>query len=340
MAINLHISKLVAAVFWSVAGAGVLVLLIAAIRYRNSNVCKGYRIVIIGAGPSGALFIDKRDIAGILNAAGAAKGQHKPIQSFDLRRLESALARNSWIKEAQLFFDNNDTLQVKVVERQPVARIFTRDGNSCYIDSSGVQLPLAGRFPVLLPVFTGYPGQKILLHGSDSALTRDILRLSGYIRSDSLWMAQIAQVVILPDNRFELEPAVGNYRVAFGDGSDIEAKFHRLLLFCKEVLGRSAPDKYDRIDISYAGQVVATRRGSEHPRYDSVQGMNNIRQMIRSAQQLQPDTSRAVRPLEQATMTEQNLNTIDLVPGEEESKQTQKPRAIMPPNNRKKTTIK
>lgn len=331
MAARINIRKVVSAVFWMAAGTGVLVLLVAAIRYRNSNVCKGYRIEIAGATASGdhGLFIDKKAIAEILTAAGAGRGQNKPIQSFDLRRLESALGRNIWIKEAQLFFDNNGILEVRVIEREPIARIFTRGGNSFYIDSSGVQLPLPDKRPSRLPVFTGYPGEKI--QGNDSALTMGILHLSGFIRRDSFWTAQIAQVVITPGNNFELEPEVGSHRIIFGDGSDIPAKFHRLFVFYKEVLSRTGLDKYDGINVSYAGQVVAMKKGSEHDRYDSIQGLNNIRQLIRSAQQLQPDTIRQqnIRPLERGNnLTEQNLPNLDLVPdaGDSSSK----------PKNRKK----
>ena len=325
-----------------VAGTGVLVLLIAAIRYRNSNICKGFHIEVAGPALSGTPFIDKKGIADILTAAGAGKGQNKPIQSFDLRRLEAALGRNVWIKEAQLFFDNNGILQVRVVEREPVARIFTRDGSSCYVDSSGVQLPLQDKLPVRLPVFTGYPGQKIMLHGSDSGLTVDILRLSDFIRRDTFWLAQIAQVAILPGNNFELEPEIGSHRIGFGDGSDIEGKFHRLALFYREVLSRAGLDRYAHIDISYAGQIVAERRGTGHGHYDSTQGLNNIRQMIRSAQQLQPDTLRQqnVRPLERATITEPNLTGLDLVPDGEDSTKTPKPRATMPKKPYKTTNNK
>jgi cell division protein FtsQ len=335
MAVKINIRKVFSAVFWMVAGTGVLVLLVAAIRYRNSNVCKGFKIEI--AGPSSSLYIDKRAIADILTAAGAAKGQNKPIHAFDLRRLEAALGRNVWIKEAQLFFDNTGILQVRVVEREPVARVFTREGNSCYIDSSGVQLPLPDRLPAQLPVFTGYPAGKIMLRGNDSLLTRDILRLAGFLRSDTFWMRQIAQVVILPGNAFELEPDAGNQRIHFGDGADIAAKFHRLSIFYQQVMSRTDPGKYEHIDIAYADQVIATKRGSAQAHYDSVQGMNNIRQMIRSAQQLQPDTLRQqnIRPLEgNSNMMEQNLGTLDLLPGAAADS------SAASNKNRKKTTNK
>ncbi len=131
-------------------------------------------------------------------------------------------------------------------------------------------------------------------------------------------MAQVEQISITPDRTFELEPETGTNRVNLGDGNDVAAKFHRLLLFYQQVLSRLGMERYDRIDVSYAGQVVATRKGSEQRRYDSLQGLNNIRQLIRSAQQLQPDTLRqqSVRPLESNTMTEQNLSTHDLLPAD------------------------
>jgi cell division protein FtsQ len=344
MAVKINIRKVFSAIFWMVAGTGVLVLLVAAIRYRNSNVCKGFHIEIAGKSP----YIDKKDIADILTNAGATRGQNKPINAFDLRKLESALGKNIWIKEAQLFFDNNGILQVKVTEREPVARVFTRDGNSCYIDSSGVQLPLPDKLPAQLPVFTGYPAAKIMAHGADSALTKDILRLTGFIRNDSFWMARIAQVAILPGNEFELEPEQGSQRIHFGDGADIATKFHRLDIFYQQVLSRTDPNKYEHIDVAYAGQVIATKRGSIKARYDSVQGMNNIRRMISSAQQLQPDTIRQqnVRPLEGINnVPDQPLNTLDLLPGATDSigakpdhpaAGPQKPKAEI--KNRKKTT--
>jgi cell division protein FtsQ len=314
MGIGIHIRRVLSIITWGLTGAGVLVLLVAAIRYRNNNTCKGYLIGI--SGPPTGFFIGKKDIASLLAPAGAGKIRDRPIQSFDLRRMESTLEKNIWIRKARLFFDNNGILHVDVTLRTPATRIFTTEGTSFYLDSAGVQLPVIAALPARLPVFTSYPSRTVSHQGTDSLLTETILRLSGFIRNDSFWTAQIAQVNILPDRTFELEPEIGDHRIAFGDGNDIGPKFHRLFLFYSEVLSRTGFDKYQRIDVSYAGQVVATRKGSGQSRYDSLQGMNNIRQMIRAAQQLQPDTVRqqAVRPLEHNSMTEQDLENHDLLP--------------------------
>jgi cell division protein FtsQ len=310
MAVKINIRKILSATVWCLVGAGILVLLAAAIRYRNNNTCKGYRIVI--SAPAG-VFIDKKQIAALLTPGGAGAIQDKPIQSFDLRRMESTLEKNIWIRKARLFFDNNGLLQVEVFERTPATRIFTTEGASFYLDSEGVKLPLLAQLPARLPVFTGYPPTQ----KADSGLTTGIRQISSFIRNDSFWMAQIAQINITPDRTFELEPEVGNHRIIFGAATDIEAKFHRLFVFYSEVLSKTGFDKYERIDISYDDQIVATKKGSTRSRYDSLQGMNNIRQLIRSAQSLQPDTLRqqTVRPLEHNTMTEQNLANYDLLPG-------------------------
>ena len=313
MAIKINIRKILSTMIWGCIGAGVLVLLVAAIRYRNNNTCKGYVISLTGTS------IPKKDILALLAPTGAPKIQDRPVQSFDLHRLEMTLARNIWVQKSRLFFDNNNVLHVEVIERTPVTRIFAEDGSSFYLDSAGVRLPLLTAVPVRLPVFTGYPGR----HQADSLLVAGVRRISAFLQEDTFWMAQIEQINITPDRAFELEPENGNYRVTLGDGNDVAAKFHRLLLFDEQVLSRVGLERYDRIDVSYSGQVVALRKGGDQRRYDSLQGLNNIRQLIRTAQQLQPDTLRqkSMRPLETNALTEQNLSTHDLLPGGADSSQ-------------------
>ena len=53
-----------------------------------------------------------------------------PVTSFNLFELEQMLERNTWIEEAELYFDNKDILYVTVIEKVPVARIFTTEDNS------------------------------------------------------------------------------------------------------------------------------------------------------------------------------------------------------------------
>jgi cell division protein FtsQ len=48
--------------------------------------------------------------------------------------------------------------------------------------------------------------------------------------------------------------------VEFGDGDNYEEKFHRLLVFYKQVLARSGMEKYKRIKVQYDKQVIGVKK--------------------------------------------------------------------------------
>ena len=148
-----HIRRIFFLACWLAAGVGIMVLLVAAIRVQKDKVCKGYEIVITGSGEK--KFIDEQYIIKLLTAAGTVKG--KSIKSFDLRSIETQLEKTPWVRNAELYFDNNQVLKVSIEEKEPVARIFTVTGDSYYISRNGEYLPLSDRFSGRLPVFTGFP---------------------------------------------------------------------------------------------------------------------------------------------------------------------------------------
>ena len=312
MSLTGNIRKILFASLWVVIGAGVLVLLIAAIKSRNSKACKGYDISINGK--TGKLFIDKKQLINVITDSGTEKLTGKIIANFNLRKMESDINKNPWIKKSELFFDNNGLLRITITVREPVARIFTVGGSSFYIDSSGAQLPLSEKAFTKIPVFTDYPYEKIKTHGDDSVMLQQIKNLSTYIINDSFWMAQIEQVDITPLKTFEMVPVVGNHLIEFGDGNEYEKKFNRLFIFYKDVLSKTGFDKYSKINVSYAGQIIGTKKGSGITKADSLLAIKNIQQLIKSARQMQADTAKQqnVKPLENTTSNEQQAMNYDL----------------------------
>lgn len=256
MKLNRHIKKLFFVSFWLAVACGIMVLLVAAMNTQRLKTCKGYSISI--KGESQNWFLDKKDIAALLIAQGGIRGQ--VLKGFDLRRLENQLKNNVWVKDAELFFDHNQVLQIRIEERTPIARLITLGGNSFYIDSSGERLPLSDKYSARLPVFTSFPSEKDKVNKTDSALTRHIIQISEYLLQDPFWMAQIAQVDIQPDRTFEMIPVVGNHTIVFGDGADHEKKFKRLMLFYQQVLSKTGMDVYDKLNVQYDRQVIGVRK--------------------------------------------------------------------------------
>src|SRR4028118_1795350 len=125
------------------------------------------------------------------------------------------------------------------------------------MDSSGYKMPLSKKMIVKLPVFTGYTSGNSDMHGEDSVLLEHVRKVAWYILKNEFWMAQIAQVDILPDRNFEMVPTIGNHLIQFGSGEDYENKFKRLFIFYRQVLSSKGFDKYSRLNVQYHQQLVA-----------------------------------------------------------------------------------
>ncbi len=314
MNIKSPLKKFFTVAVWCLLGGTGGVLLIAAINSKNSSLCQGMDVEINGGGK--AMFLNKRDIVLMLDSSGLKDLRNKKTSSFDLLKMEKMLRRNGWIKEVQLYFDNNQILKVRIQERQPAARLFTVSGSSFLIDSSGSQLSLTEKSVFRLPLFTGYPSEKFGLH-RDSCLCRQILNMTIFLNQDTFWTSQVQEMNITPSKTFLLTPLIGNQVIEFGDGNDCEKKFHKLLVFYKTVITETGFEKYNTINLAYSNQIIATRKQGIVSRVDSIQARKNVMEMIRMARKMEADTShlRAVKPLERNTISEQNLQSYDL-PGE------------------------
>lgn len=253
---------------WVVIGAGTVVFLVAAMQKKDTKQCKGIEINISGA--SNNFFIDKSDVQKIIAMYAGTNAIGRPIEHFNLVAMETALKKDVWIKNAELFFDNNEILQVSAEEREPVARIFTSGGSTFYIDSSNLMLPLSEKLSARVPVFTGFPSEAKILSKADSNLLNDIKNISIQIQQDSFLMAMIDQVDITAQRNFEMIPKLGNQVIVFGDGSDAANKFKKLQLFYKKVMMKMGWNRYSIINLQYKNQVVAKIKGKDDVSADSL----------------------------------------------------------------------
>jgi cell division protein FtsQ len=309
MSIKKHIRKILFISFWCLAAAGIMVLLIAAVKSRQQKDCAGYDIEI--SGPADEFFIDQKDVEALLTNNGKFSIKGREIQQFDLRKMETSLKNNVWISEAELFFDNDQVLQVRVKERQPIARIFTVGGNSFYIDSAAVRLPLSDKLSARLPVFTGFPSEGIKLNRADSLLMRQIGAMSGYILRDSFSMALVAQVDIRENREMEIIPTIGKQVIEWGDATDYEKKFRRLKLFYTKVLSQTGLDYYERVKVQYSNQVVGVKHAERLSKADSIQAIKNVMALILQAQTeqerlLKMDSITVYKPRAHLRSNEQN----------------------------------
>lgn len=268
---KINIKQSINVLLWSIIAAAGIVLLVAAVQSKNIQTCKGIEIEISGV--SNNFFIDQSDVIRIIHNFVGGKPAGKKISAFNLRDIENNLEKDVWIRNAELFFDNNEILRVSVDEREPVARVFSKDGQSFYIDSSVKILPLSTKFSARLPVFTGFPHKTVFLSRADSALIKEIKKISMLMQADSFLMAMIEQVDITAQRSFEMIPKIGDQLIVFGNAADAEEKLSKLKLFYKEVITKQGWSKYSVINLQYKNQVVAKIKDAADKSSDSLRAL-------------------------------------------------------------------
>ncbi|MFS8082441.1 MAG: hypothetical protein ACMG51_03230, partial [Ginsengibacter sp.] len=279
---------------WLALFAGIIVLLVAAISRQGNEKISKVEVRYLGKGEKH--FVDKKDVLQLLEKINKVKIENTSGRDINLSVMEQELHKGLWIKEAEMFIDNNNVLQVSIREREPVARIFTTAGSSFYIDSTLTILPLNDRVSVRVPVFTGVPGVQNKMNRQDSVLLNDIKLIGTYINNHPFWMAQIDQVNITPEYVFEMVPKLGNQLIRFGDVAGYKQKFSALLAFYQQVQFYNGWNKYSVIDLQYKGQIVGVRRDQAEVKADSLRSIVIMKNLIAQAQLQSDDTTSVQLP--------------------------------------------
>lgn len=305
MSKRITIRTILFTLLWMAVGAGTTVLLVAAIQKKDEKHCKGVSINIEGVNNN--YFVDKKDIESTIHSLSNGNPVGKSVGSVHLKDIEQVLQKNIWIKNVQLFFDNNEILQVRVLEREPVARVFTTTGTTFYLDSSLAMLPLSEKFSARLPVFTNFPSDKKVLLKEDSILLRGILLVSNTIQEDPFLMGMIDQVDITEHRTFDMVPKLGNTIIQFGDGKDVEEKFNKLELFYKEVIVKGGWNVYSAINVQYRNQVVGKRKDAKEVAADSIATLKLMKAIAENAERLSADSLQTIIQDNDHNSTNSNL---------------------------------
>ncbi len=243
---------------WLLMGIGAIVLFGASILRKQAKPCTDIQVDIAGAEQH--MFLDEKDILNLINKQQTIVGA--ATSKTNLRFLEHALGTNSWVDQAELYFDNNQVLKVHIQEREPVARVFLIGGGSFYVDSTGLRLPLSEKLSAKVPVFTNFPSNRPILARPDSSLLNGVVQMAMTILADSFWTAQVQQINIDQQQQFELVPLIGHHLILMGTAENLENKFKRLSAFYEQALVQHGLNKYGKLDLRFNNQVVASLQDS------------------------------------------------------------------------------
>lgn len=254
---------------WVVMTAGLFALLGFTATEHNNEVCKNY-IIRIDYGKADML-VTEGDIYTVVKSTGnLLKGEH--LGSIDFERIEREIRRQSYVANAQAYMTLDGVVEIDVVQRQPILRIFNEKGESFYLDGLGNLLPLNPAFSARVLVATGSIGEpfsKKACYLTDSVKKKDsveynsvmnnLYKLSAFITKDKFLKAQIEQIYVDRNGEFELIPRVGTHTILVGGADNLEDKFERLFVFYRMGLSKTGWNRYNIINIKFKNQVVCSK---------------------------------------------------------------------------------
>ncbi|WP_190295135.1 cell division protein FtsQ/DivIB [Mucilaginibacter rubeus] len=253
---------------------GGLVVLMSFIETKKADVrCTSVNVSI----PGGQYFIDKQEVDHIIEVTSHSLVGRR-VENINIQELEDKLKANPFIEFAKVYTEMDGVLRVEVSQRQPILRIMNRYDMDFYVDQHGLKIPLSSNFTARVLVANGFIDE-LFTNRVDSLHTRlakDLFRAADYIRKDSLWDAQIAQMYVNNEREIELIPRVGNQRILIGNADSLNVKLNNLQAFYKQVLPKVGWNTYKVINVKYTNQVIGIK--NENIKADSIKAAKTAKE--------------------------------------------------------------
>lgn len=168
---------------------------------------------------------------------------------LDLNKIEQMLNAQEMIATADVYVGINGVLKAVVRQKTPIARFYSNK-ESFYIDSEGGRMPLSVNFTARVPLVSGEINKKN---------NKDLFKLFKVIYDDAFLQKNIIGIQIMSNGSLLMQNRNYNYQIDFGGLINIEQKFQNYKAFFQRVSLDGSLDKYKKIDLRFAAQVVCTK---------------------------------------------------------------------------------
>lgn len=176
-----------------------------------------------------------------------------PLGNMEVDKIEQLLDRNSFVRKSEVFQDIDGSMRINIHQETPLARINTGN-DEFYLSEQLTKIPLS-------PL---YSAEVLLVGGNITEEDFEGLKeLSRFISADKLLKKHIIAVKKEEPNSFILLVNKGDYVIEFGKLEKFGSKFEKLKLFYDQFLGKVGLNYYERINLRFNNQIVATKRISD-----------------------------------------------------------------------------
>ena len=214
-------SKILLAVLITLLVGGLVVALAFIVPSNDTKKCENIHLIV--SDYEQFKFISDKEVSFQLQNSGVYP-VGKLHSEIDLTEMEQSLMKLNMVKDVKCYFANNDDVNVSVTQRVPVFRV-KEDGRDYYIDNERKRMPTSIKFSAYVPIVTG----NVNFEFAASELYDFVV----YLQSESRWRSAFTQIYVYPNNKVELIPRVGDFRIELGTLERYEAKLGILEKFLK-----------------------------------------------------------------------------------------------------------
>ncbi len=235
-------------------------LLLSAVERKRGSDSMGVKVKVMDS--LSMHFVRKSDVKRTIERRFGHVLDGVQIGNLDTREVESILEKDPFIKDAEVFVDARNDINITVHQRKPLVRVIDNAGNNYYLDEEGEYLPMSANYTARVPVATGrITAYHQNYKENDKHILKNLLELMLRISEDEFLLSITEQIYVDGDKDFSIITKVGSYRIIIGKMDRLEEKLRNLKVFYTEGLPYGDWKKYSIINLKFKGQVVCTRRG-------------------------------------------------------------------------------
>lgn len=247
---------------YSAIGLGLVALIgIIAITNKKRADVKGIGVHIHHLQDGENDLIKEKDIKEIIRRGIDDNVAEQRIGRVDVQRIERILEQDPFIENAEVFIGADDSLTVKITQREPICRVIDNNGLNYYMDKNGIKMPPSRYFSARVPIITGAipPHVTDFLQRKKYGL-KDVHYLVKHLQADEFYKTFIQQINVDAGGEFTLIPVLGDQKIRIGTIEELEDKLKRVKIFYNEAMPYEGWKKYSAVSVKYKGQIVCKKR--------------------------------------------------------------------------------
>ncbi len=230
----------------------------AAFNYRKDQVCDKIRVVYNKDKNLG--FLDTEEITKEIYSANPNWSGSK-ITKLKADIIEKQIKDNEYVKNAEVYLDNQKNLNLYIEPKAPLARIHD-NYNTYYLSEMWDKMPVSSRFSSRVVQVSGnVKGITNPVSKLDTLIKNQIKILLDYTENNKIWKTIIDQIYITESGKIEFILTFSDVLIQMGYiDSNFEKRMEKLKQFFQVAPFYKNISEYSTLNLQFHQQVVATKK--------------------------------------------------------------------------------